>query len=258
MMEIAIISLVAFFAAILTFFSGFGLGTILTPVMMIFFPVEVAVAYTGIIHFSNNIFKLFIIGSNVNKKVLIKFGIPAVMSAFVGSLLLFNISGDSIVYSYKLMGNVKEITLVKFIISLLLFVFALIDLIPFFRKLKFGNKSLPLGGVLSGFFGGLTGNQGALRSAFLIKIGLEKQVFIGTTVVISSLVDLTRLSVYWTNLFNLNISDYYSLGFFAISSGILGSFVGNKLLKKVTLKFIRILVAALILIIALALLSGII
>ena len=257
-MEVAIISLVAFFAAILTFFSGFGLGTILTPVMMIFFPVEVAVAYTGIVHFSNNIFKLFIIGGNVNKDVLMKFGIPAVLAAFIGSLLLFNINANTIAYSYKLMGNIKEVSLIKFIISLLLLVFALIDLIPFFGKLQFGNKSLPLGGILSGFFGGLTGNQGALRSAFLIKIGLEKQVFIGTTVAISCFVDLTRLSVYWTNLFNLNISDYYSLGFFAISSGILGSFVGNKLLKKITLKFIRILVATLILIIALALLSGII
>lgn len=257
-MEVAIISLVAFFAAILTFFSGFGLGTILTPVMMIFFPVEVAVAYTGIVHFSNNIFKLFIIGSYLNKEVLIKFGIPAVAAALIGSLLLFNINTNIIAYSYKLMGNVKEVSLIKFIISLLLLVFALIDLIPFFGKLQFGDKSLPLGGFLSGFFGGLTGNQGALRSAFLIKIGLEKQVFIGTTVFISCFVDLTRLSVYWTNLFDLNISNYYSLGFFAISSGIFGSFVGNKLLQKVTLKFIRILVATLILITALALLSGII
>ena len=257
-MEVAIISLVAFFAAILTFFSGFGLGTILTPVMMIFFPVEVAVAYTGIVHFSNNIFKLFIIGGNVNKDVLMKFGIPAVLAAFIGSLLLFNINANTIAYSYKLMGNIKEVSLIKFIISLLLLVFALIDLIPFFGKFQFGDKSLPLGGFLSGFFGGLTGNQGALRSAFLIKIGLEKQVFIGTTVFISCFVDLTRLSVYWTNLFDLNISNYYSLGFFAISSGIFGSFVGNKLLQKVTLKFIRILVATLILITALALLSGII
>ena len=174
---------------------------------------EVAVAYTGIVHFSNNIFKLFIIGGNVNKDVLMKFGIPAVLAAFIGSLLLFNINANTIAYSYKLMGNIKEVSLIKFIISLLLLVFALIDLIPFFGKLQFGNKSLPLGGILSGFFGGLTGNQGALRSAFLIKIGLEKQVFIGTTVAISCFVDLTRLSVYWTNLFNLNISDYYSLEF---------------------------------------------
>ena len=111
------------------------------------------------------------------------------------------------------MGNTKKISLVKFIVSLLLIVFALIDLIPFFNKLKFDSKSLSYGGFLSGFFGGLTGNQGALRSAFLIKIGLDKKVFIGTTVVISSLVDFTRLSVYTTNLYNLNLNDYSAVGF---------------------------------------------
>ena len=142
--------------------------------------------------------------------------------------------------------------------SLLLIVFALIDLIPFFNKLKFDSKSLSYGGFLSGFFGGLTGNQGALRSAFLIKIGLDKKVFIGTTVVISSLVDFTRLSVYTTNLYNLNLNDYSAVGFFAISSGVIGSYLGNKLLKKVTLKSIKILVAFMILFLAMALLIGLI
>ena len=61
-MEILIIAIVAFLAALLTFFSGFGLGTILTPVMLIFFPPEIAISLTGIVHFCNNIFKLSIIG----------------------------------------------------------------------------------------------------------------------------------------------------------------------------------------------------
>ena len=103
-MEILIISVVAFFAAILTFFSGFGLGTILTPVMMIFFPVEIAVAYTGIVHFSNNIFKLFIIGFNANKRVIIKFGIPAILAAFLGSYILVNLDTVYIIYSISLFG----------------------------------------------------------------------------------------------------------------------------------------------------------
>lgn len=61
-MEIIIISLTAFLVAILTFFSGFGLGTILTPVFMIFFPVDLAIALTGVVHFFNNIFKLVLVG----------------------------------------------------------------------------------------------------------------------------------------------------------------------------------------------------
>jgi uncharacterized membrane protein YfcA len=256
-MEILIISVVAFFAAILTFFSGFGLGTILTPVMMIFFPVEIAVAFTGIVHFSNNIFKLFIIGFNANKRVIIKFGIPAILAAFLGSYILVNLDTKYIIYSISLFGENRSITFVKFLVSILLIVFSIIDLVPSFKKLKFGQHILPLGGFLSGFFGGLTGNQGALRSAFLIKLKLEKHVFVGSTAVISFFVDFTRLGVYSTSMINIDYEQYYVLGLFAIFSAILGAFVGNKLLKKITLEFIQILVAILILILSLCFLLGI-
>lgn len=63
-MEIIIISLAAFFTAVLTFFSGFGLGTILTPVFVLFFPIDVAIALTGVVHFSNNLFKIALVGRN--------------------------------------------------------------------------------------------------------------------------------------------------------------------------------------------------
>ena len=108
-MEIIIISIVAFITAILTFFSGFGLGTILTPVFMVFFPVEVAIALTGIVHFGNNIFKLFIVGKNFNKEVLLRFGIPAVIFAFIGAYLLLHIPNMEPIYSYSLFGKTFEI-----------------------------------------------------------------------------------------------------------------------------------------------------
>ena len=113
-----------------------------------------------------------------------------------------------------------------------------------------------MGGFLSGFFGGLTGNQGALRSAFLIKLNLDKTVFIATTVVISFFVDLTRVSVYLFKVNGLDISNYFVIGSFAVVSAILGSLIGSKLLKKITLKFIRNLVAIMILIIATLLMIG--
>ena len=255
-MDVLIISLVTFFAAILTFFSGFGLGTILTPFMMIYFPVEIAIAFTGVVHFSNNIFKLFLIGKKASKVILIKFGIPAILASFIGSYLLFELDSDNILFSYILYDKKIEISITTFIISLLLIAFAAFDLIPHFSKLKFERKLIPLGGFLSGFFGGLSGNQGALRSAFLIKMGLKKEVFIGTTVVISSFVDLTRLSVYSLNIMNIDLSDYSSLAFFSISSGVIGSFLGHKVLKKITYKYIRLLVAWLIILLALGLLLG--
>ena len=92
-MEYVLICIVAFFASILTFFSGFGLGTILLPVFAFFFPIEVAIALTGIVHFFNNMFKLTLVGKNAKKKVLFYFGIPAVIAAFLGAMLLVNLTG---------------------------------------------------------------------------------------------------------------------------------------------------------------------
>ncbi|WP_299434023.1 sulfite exporter TauE/SafE family protein [uncultured Aquimarina sp.] len=255
-MEIIITSTVAFLVSILTFFSGFGLGTILTPVLMIFFPVEIAIALTGIVHFFNNVFKLFLVGKNANKTVLLRFGVPAVIAAFAGAWVLVHIPDIKPLFTYDLFDKTFEVYPVKFIISILLIIFASMDLIPYFTRLKFGEEKLPLGGVLSGFFGGLSGNQGALRTAFLIKAGLSKEAFIGTAVVVSTFVDFTRLSVYATNISESGISDNLPLVICATLSAIAGAFIGNKLLKKVTLKFLQIVVAIMLIVISVALGAG--
>ncbi|WP_300568833.1 sulfite exporter TauE/SafE family protein [Flavobacterium sp.] len=257
-MEIIIISVTAFLVAILTFFSGFGLGTILTPVFMIFFPVELAIALTGIVHFFNNLFKLFLVGRKADKQVLIHFGVPAVIAALLGSWLLLNITDLKPLFAYHMFGKTFEVFPVKFIISILLIIFATIDLIPYFSKLQFGKDKLPIGGALSGFFGGLSGNQGALRSAFLIKAGLSKEAFIATAVVVSTFVDFTRLSVYATRFTKAGLSENLTLVIYATLSAIVGAFIGNQLLKKVTLRFLQVTIAIMLIFISLALGAGLI
>jgi len=257
-MEIVLISVVAFFVAILTFFSGFGLGTILTPIFMLFFPVELAIALTGLVHFFNNVFKILLVGKNADKGVLKKFGIPAVIFAFIGAWVLLHIPDAQPLFIYDLYGKTFEVYPVKFIISILLIIFASMDLVPYFQRLQFAKDKLPIGGALSGFFGGLSGNQGALRSAFLIKAGLTKETFIGTAVVVSTFVDFTRLSVYASRFTKSGLTDNLTLVICATLSAIAGAYIGNKLLKKVTLKFLQVTVAIMLILISLALGSGLI
>lgn len=257
-MEILIIVVAAFVTAILTFFSGFGLGTILTPVFMLFFPVDLAIALTGVVHFFNNIFKIILVGRKADRAVLIRFGVPAVIASFVGAWVLLHIPDSQPLFDYTLFGKTFEVYPVKLIISVLLIIFATMDLIPYFNKLQFGREKLPLGGVLSGFFGGLSGNQGALRSAFLIKAGLTKEAFIGTAVVVSTFVDFTRLSVYATRFVKSGLSDNIMLVVFATIAAVAGAYIGNKLLKKVTIKYIQILIAIMLIVISLALGLGLI
>lgn len=257
-MEIIIISIVAFFVAILTFFSGFGLGTILTPIFMIFFPVELAIALTGVVHFFNNIFKIILVGKNADRSVVLKFGIPAVIAAFIGAWLLLHIPDTIPLFTYQMFEKKFEVYPVKFIISLLLIIFAGMDLVPYFKNLQFSKNKLSLGGAFSGFFGGLSGNQGALRTAFLIKAGLTKEAFIGTAVVVSTFVDFTRLSVYASRFTKSGLTDNLTLVICATLSAIIGAYFGNKLLKKITLKFLQTIVAIMLILISIALGAGLI
>jgi hypothetical protein len=257
-MEILVIVVAAFFTAVLTFFSGFGLGTILMPVFAIFFPVEIAIALTGVVHFANNIFKMGLVGKMANKPVLIKFGIPAILASFAGAWILIRITGLPSVYEYKMLGKDYEITPVKLIIAILLLFFSLLEVLPVLQKIKIGGNRLILGGVLSGFFGGLAGIQGAFRSAFLIKSGLTKEAFIATGVIIASLVDIARLSVYASRFTASGLSENLTLLISATVAAITGAFIGKILLKKVTFSSIQLLVAIMLILISFALGLGII
>jgi uncharacterized membrane protein YfcA len=257
-LEIVVISIAAFFTAILTFFSGFGLGTILMPVFALFFPVDVAIALTGVVHFINNIFKMGLVGKMASKPVLIRFGVPAILASFAGAWVLLRITGLPLIYEYQLWGNTFGITPVKLVIAVLLLFFSLVEVLPVLQKIEFGGNRLILGGVLSGFFGGLAGIQGAFRSAFLIKSGLSKEAFIATGVIIASLVDITRLSVYASRFTSSGLSENVILLVSATLAAIAGAFAGKKLLKKVTFSSIRLLVAVMLILISIGLGTGII
>ena len=155
-------------------------------------------------------------------------------------------------------GKEFEITPVKLIIALLLIVFSFLEIAPSFQKVQFGKDKLVLGGILSGLFGGLVGIQGAIRSAFLIKSGLSKESYIATGVVIACLVDFTRLSVYATRFNAANLHENLTLLISATLSAIAGALIGSKLLKKITLRFIQVLVAIMLMLISFALGLGII
>jgi uncharacterized membrane protein YfcA len=147
---------------------------------------------------------------------------------------------------------------VKFIIGLLLVFFALMDLVPALSEIRFGRDKLLVGGLLSGFFGGLSGNQGALRSAFLIKSGLSKEAYLGTAVVVSCFVDFTRISVYTTHFSAEGLSGHAGLLVAATISAMSGAFLGNRLFRKVTILFIQRLVAVMLFLVAAALMTGVI
>jgi len=256
-MEFAIVGAVAFVASLLTFFSGFGLGTILVPVFIVFFPPEVAVALTAIVHLLNNFFKFALIGKHVNLKVVLRFGLPGMLSAVIGAWLLLKLSNGSSLATYTIGDIVFSITGINMAIGGLMIAFALFEILPTLKRVQFGEKALIPGGLLSGFFGGLSGHQGALRSTFLIKLNLSKEAFIATGIAIACLIDVARLGVYFSKPEAMDIQNNYPILIIAILSAFAGAVLGRQLLKKVTIKFLQLSVSILIIVLGIGLAMGI-
>jgi uncharacterized membrane protein YfcA len=258
-MGILVLCIAALLTSLLTFFSGFGLGTILTPVFAIFFPVDLAIALTGVVHFLNNVFKFFLTRKNADREMVIRFGLPAFFSALLGAWLLLHISEHSPLLTYSIGNHSFQITPVKLIVSVLIILFALMEVLPSLQSLQFnGRNSLLIGGILSGFFGGLSGNQGALRSAFLIKSGMSKEAFISTGIVIACIVDISRLGVYMTRFLASGLQQNITLVIAATVCAFAGAYGGNLLLKKVTLQTVKVLVTVMLIALSIALGLGLV
>ena len=255
-MHYLIICLCAFLASGLTLFSGFGLGTLLLPVMAVFFPLDAAIALTAIVHLLNNLFKLALLGRHADRGTVLRFGLPAILAALLGAWMLLRLSHLQPLLAYQLLGHQLQVMPVKLVVACLMVFFALFELAPRWAAISVGKQYLPLGGLLSGFFGGLSGHQGALRSVFLLKSGLGKESFIATGVVISLMVDIPRLAVYSLSFPLLQAGGGLPLLTAAVLAAFSGAFVGNRLLKKATLRGIQIIVALMLLGISVALGMG--
>ena len=251
-----LIIVVAIGASMLTFFSGFGLGTILLPVFALFFPVDLSIAMTAIVHFLNNIFKTGLIGRQAKAGVVLNFGLPALIFAVAGALTLDYISHFPIHIPYKLFGFSLATNILNVIIGLLLIIFAIVEIIPKRPRGSISRLGLIAGGALSGFFGGLSGHQGALRSAFLIRLGLTKEAFIATGIVISLFVDVSRLTVYGKQMDLTQISDQKWLILSAVLAAFVGAVAGRNALRKIWLRLVHFLVAAGIIVIGILMALG--
>lgn len=263
-MSYLLVSAAALTVATLTLFSGFGLGTLLMPVFALFFPVEVAVGATAVVHFANNLFKLALIGKWADRGVVLRFGVPAILAAVGGALLLGALAGVEPLATWQLGSRSCEITPVKLVIAALIFVFACLDLMKRFQSLALPPRWLPVGGLISGFFGGLSGHQGAMRSAFLVRAGLSRDGYVGTAAVCSALVDFTRLGVYAGAALMGGVGvakleeDLVPLIAVACIAALAGTLLGKRLVQKVTLGTVKGIVAALLIVLAIGLATGVV
>ena len=258
-----IITFVSLTASCLTLYSGFGLGTLLLPVFTLFFPVEAAIAATAIVHGANNVLKASMVGKYANKTIIIQFGVPAIIAAIAGASALGYVSHMEPIARFSIFFIPATVTPVKLLTAIMMFVFALFELVPRLKQIKVSNKYLPLGWLLSGFFGGFSGHQGALRSTFLTKVGISTESFVGTNAVIGLMVDAIRITTYTFVFINagnqlLFAQSQWALIGAAVAAAFTGVLIGKRYLHKITMKVVQNITGCFLLAIAVALGIGLI
>lgn len=252
-MEWITVILISFSASLLTFFSGFGLGTILTPVFIILFKdIPLAIGATAIVHITNTIFKFGLMRNAINWRVGWSFALTAFLGSISGAFLLQQIS-NAVLFSTPFLHI--EIKWLNLILGMTLLFFTLLEL--FDSQLLKKNPPGPVtGGIITGIMAGLTGHQGALRSAFLQKYGFAKETFIATGIFIALITDAGRIPVYLSRIERSTISEHSLIITLAMLAAIAGALLGKRLLKKITLSWLNQMVSYTILIFSVCLILG--
>lgn len=260
-MDLVVVALAAAGASALTLFTGFGLGTLLTPIFVLFLPVELAIAAVAVVHLANNVFKLGLVGRHADRRVALAFGIPAAMAAIAGAVALLALSLLPVVASYELLGH-REISIVKVVVGAVIVVAAIAELRGPARGVTIDRGTLAMGGLASGFVGGLTGSQGPLRAAVLIRAGLSPEAYIGTNAVCAIFVDVGRLVVYGTTFASLTTvaADPALLRLVGAASlaAFAGAAVAARMARRATSSAIRLLAAALMIVVGVGLAAGLV
>jgi|TARA_B110000263_G_scaffold135635_1_gene117747 uncharacterized membrane protein YfcA len=220
---IIILAIIASFtAAALTVPAGFGLSTMLTPVVLMLMSPHEAIAVVAVVHGAHNAGKSWSLWKNIDFQAFKRYGIWLILGAVIGAIL------QNQVPQKPLLG----------IIGVFLIILPLLTLSKAWKNYRIPEENDRIGGFGSGFMGGLSGHQGALRAMFLTNKLPDKMAYAATASIFALCVDLSRIPVY---LFfrSENITSNIELTFALVIAALIGVRVGKKWLESMKSESIR-------------------
>jgi uncharacterized membrane protein YfcA len=231
--------LLALLAEIIGTIGGFGSSVFFVPIANFYFDFQTVLGLTALFHLSSNLSKIGLFRKGINKRLIIYMGIPAIVFVIIGGIL-----------THYFDSKILELSLSIFLISL-----SLLFIVKPKLKINDGNKEAVVGGVLSGFLAGFLGTGGAVRGLTMAAFNLEKSVFIATSAFIDFGVDFSRTVVYFFNGYIQKSELIYIPFLFVI--GFVGTYLGKRILTKISQERFKLYSLILILIIGIVTLVGV-
>ncbi len=231
------VAVAAAIAAAIASVSGFGIGSLLTPLFAAAYGMKTAVAAVAIPHVAATFLRYWRLRHEVDTRVLRGFGMLNAAGSLAGALLQRYVDNSGL----------------STVLGILLIFAGAANLTGFAQRMRFSRGMAWLAGALSGTFGGLVGNQGGIRAAAMLGMGVEGPAFVATATAIGLLVDAARLPVYMAT----GAGDVLFAGrlvLIATLGVILGTLTGVRLLRRIPQHLYRKVVAALLIALGLFLL----
>lgn len=228
------ILITAIFSGCVAAISGFGIGSLLTPLLSLKFGTKLAISAVAIPHFVGTFIRFWVLKAKIDKKILIHFGISSALGGLVGALLFWKIKSPVLTIFF----------------GLILIFAGFMELSNIAKRVKFGKVTALIGGGISGFLGGLIGNQGGIRSAALLSFDIDAKTFVATSTAIGLIVDVVRTPIYFF-IQTKEIINIWGDILIAIIGVVIGTIIGLKILNKIPKDIFRIIVAVLLLMLGL-------
>lgn len=241
MIFVLLVAIAAVAAGAIASVAGFGIGSTLTPLVAIRYGMKLAVVLVAIPHFSATLLRAWRLRHQVDRTVLVRFGIASAAGGITGALL----------------HNRVESGGVGIVFGCVLVVAGLAGLTRLWERVRFGRKAAWIAGIVSGGLGGMVGNQGGLRSAALMAFDIRKEAFVATGTAIGLVVDAVRLPVYLTSEGREIVFQEWLLVALTTAGTLIGTLAGERILRHIPERVFRTVVSCLILALGVAVLAGV-
>jgi len=225
----ALVAVVGLLAGGMAAVTGFGIGSLLTPVMALETGTKLAVAAVSIPHVIGTAQRFWLLRGHVDRRVLLGFGIASAAGGLTGALVHTRLASRALAVAFGLIVMLAGVS----------------ELTGWMRRVRWGRRAAWVAGAVSGALGGMVGNQGGIRTAALLGFDVPKESFVATATAIGLFVDAARMPVYLATEWR-DILGVWPLVVAASAAVVVGTAFGTRVLGRLRQETFRRVIGVLL------------
>jgi uncharacterized membrane protein YfcA len=221
--ENILLTTLSFFTALMTSLAGAGGGTVLLAAMLQFMNPAEAIPVHGVIQFSSNLTRTWLLRKFVNWSIVIRFSLLLPIGVYIGLQIFQNMDSDNI----------------KNIIGIFILTALVLQNLKFIKSFFVPYYAFYFIGLITGILNILVGVIAPLLAVILKQSITEKKSIVGTLGYFGLIGNLLKIIGF--SLIGFSFYEYIDTFLMIIPATLVGSRVGQLLLNKISNKIFMII-----------------